>query len=131
MIDHKQYMEIAKLIANSSRSERKKVGCILVKDNNIISIGYNGTPHGFDNCCEIDGVTKKEVIHAEANAIVKCAKTSYSCEGCVMYTTYSPCIECSKLIVQAGIKKIYISELYYDLTGLDLLTQANIEYEII
>ena len=121
------YMSIAKLIAEHSYAERQKVGAILVKDNRIISTGYNGTPSGFDNACEIHGVTKPEVLHAESNAISKCAKSSESSEGSVLYVTLSPCLECAKLIIQSGISEVYFSERYRDDAGLSLLIKANIK----
>lgn len=125
------YLEIAKLISKHSKAERKKVGAILVKDNRIISIGYNGTPKGFDNICEIDGITKPEVLHAESNCISKCCKSTESSENAILYVTLSPCLECAKLIIQCGIKGVYYSELYHDINGIELLTKANIFcYEI-
>lgn len=127
---HKTYLEIAKLIANHSHANRKKVGAILVKAGRIISTGYNGTPSGFDNNCEIDGVTKPEVLHAESNAIAKCAKSVESSEGAILYVTLSPCFECCKLIIQSGIKEVYYSEIYRDPSGLDLLKKANIHYDL-
>ena len=131
MISHECYMDIAKTIAMSSKSKRKKVGCIIVKQNNIIAIGYNGTPSGFNNNCEKNGVTKKEVLHAESNAISKCSKSTYSSEGATMYVTLSPCIECSKLIIQSGIKRLFYNEKYRDDEGLKLLKKAKIKcYEI-
>lgn len=125
---HKTYLGIAKLISRHSYAERRKVGAILVKSGRIISTGYNGTPCGFDNNCEENGSTKPEVLHAESNAIAKCAKSTESSDGSVLYVTLSPCIECSKLIVQCGIKEVYFSELYRDLSGLDLLKKAGIHY---
>lgn len=128
---HNTYIKIAELISFHSKAEKKKVGAILVKDKRIISIGINGTPSGFDNTCEIDGVTKREVLHAESNCISKCAKSNESSEGSVLYTTVSPCFECAKLIIQCGIIEVYYKEKYHDLTGLDLLTKANIKvYEV-
>jgi len=125
------YIEICQTIANLSYCTRKKVGSILVKDNRIISIGYNGTPSCFDNECEIDGITKSEVLHAESNCISKCAKSTESCLGATLFVTLSPCLECAKLIIQSGIVKVYYLEAYRDLEGIKLLEKANIEcYEI-
>lgn len=123
---HYTYLEIAKLISNHSKASRKKVGAILVKDGRIISIGYNGTPKGFDNTCEIDGKTKKEVLHAESNCISKCAKSTDSSENATLYVTLSPCIECAKLIIQCGIKEVYYCEMYHEVDGIDLLQKAKI-----
>ena len=123
------YMNIAKIISKHSYCNRKKVGAILVKKNRIISIGYNGTPHGFDNTCEIKNKTKKEVIHAESNAISKCAKSNENTSNAILYTTLSPCIECAKLIIQCGIKKVYYNEKYEKVDGLKLLKKAKIKYE--
>lgn len=120
------YIEIAELISKHSKANRKKVGAILVKDRRIISIGINGTPSGFDNTCEIDGITKREVLHAESNCISKCAKSNESSQGCTLYTTVSPCFECAKLIIQCGIIEVYYKEKYHDLSGLELLSKANI-----
>lgn len=125
------YMDIAQLISKHSHAERKKVGAILVKNNRIISIGYNGTPSGFDNICEENNITKKEVLHAESNCISKCAKSTESTLDSVMYVTLSPCFECAKLIIQCGISKVYYKEKYRDVSGIELLKKANIDcYEI-
>lgn len=124
---NKMYMNIAEEISTMSRCKRKKVGAILVKKGNIISFGYNGTPKGFENECECEqGNTKDSVLHAEANAITKVAKTSYSSKGAVLFTTLSPCVQCSKLIIQAGIKRVYYLDEYKDISGLKLLNKANI-----
>lgn len=128
---HKSYLEIARIIGNHSYAENLKVGAILVKDGRIISTGYNGTPHGFDNICEIDGVTKPNVLHAESNAIAKCARSVESSEDSILYTCASPCIECAKLIIQAGIIEVYYSQFYRSQAGLDLLTEAKIYHELI
>lgn len=127
----KLYMNIAERIAQESHAERAKIGAVLVKDNNIISMGYNGTPSGMDNTCEIDGITKKEVLHAESNAILKCAKSTLSSEGTTLYCLYSPCIECAKLIIQAGIVRVVYKQQYRDISGLNLLKAANIKLQII
>lgn len=129
---HKSYIQICNIIANESKANRYKVGAILVKDGNIISMGYNGTPSGFDNECEDEnGNTKVEVLHAESNAITKCAKSTKSSENSILYCTLSPCVECAKLIVQSGIKEVYFKEFYRDSKGLILLSKANIKYEIV
>ena len=133
--DH-SYLEMAQIWAQNSYCKRRKVGALLVKDRMIISDGYNGTPSGFENICEEDGVTKPYVLHAEANAITKVAKSGNSSEGATLYVTASPCLECSKLIIQSGIKRVqsgikrvvYRDE--YRLTdGIDLLRRAGIEVE--
>jgi len=153
-------MQVAYQFAKLSYAERRKVGCIIVKDKQIISFGYNGMPHGFDNQCEVmetrywenpagaelledngwtlstDGscschryVTKREVLHAESNAIMKVAKSTMSCEGADLYTTTCPCFDCAKLIIQAGIKNVYFTEDYRDMSGVELLKKANIHTE--
>lgn len=151
------YMQIAYQVSKLSYAERRKVGCIIVKDEQIVSFGYNGTPKGFDNSCEendikyyeipetalelinagyrcdngicmkIGALTKREVLHAESNALTKIAKSTMSSDGADLYTTTSPCFECSKLIVQSGIKRVFYCEDYRDMTGIDLLKQAGIE----
>ena len=114
--------------AKLSHCKRKQVGALIVKDNMIISDGYNGTPSGFENNCEIEnGETKWHVLHAEANAILKCAKHGQSCEGADLYLTLSPCKDCSKLIHQAGIKRIIYNTPYKDTTGLDFLKKAGVQ----
>ena len=174
-----QYMRIAKIWSENSHANRHKVGAIIVKNNAIISDGYNGMPAGFNNCCEIyepdltgeacykkalaadprgigcegcchtelinweakpvclyadkckfaKSTTKPEVLHAEANAITKLAKSTQSSDGATLYVTMSPCIECAKLIIQAGIKKVYYDEIYRNVDGLELLKRAGIETE--
>tara|TARA_B100000508_G_scaffold133993_1_gene124351 strand:+ start:53 stop:475 length:423 start_codon:yes stop_codon:yes gene_type:complete len=126
---HKTYLKLATEISKLSYCKRKKVGALIVKNNMIISDGFNGTPTGFDNTCEIDNVTKWYVLHAEANAILKCAKHGRSCLGATMYLTLSPCKDCAKLIYQAGIVKIYFSDYHYNTEGLDFLDQAKVQYE--
>jgi dCMP deaminase len=153
------YMQVAYQFAKLSYAERRKVGCIIVKDKQVISFGYNGTPHGFENECEetektgwdfpeqselleengwtilpelgcaCRSVTKREVLHAESNAIMKVAKSTMSCEGADLYTTTCPCFDCAKLIIQAGIKKVYYTEDYRDMSGVELLKKAEIEVE--
>jgi len=120
-------MNIAYEIAKRSYAERAKVGAILVKNNSIISDGYNGMPYGFENICEIDGVTKPEVLHAESNAITKVAKSAQSSDGATMYVTVSPCMECSKLIIQSGIKCVYYDQRYRIVDGIKLLLRAGIK----
>lgn len=124
-------MNIAIEIAKNSTANKKKVGCIIVKNLNIIAIGYNGTPSGFDNICEKNGKTKPEVLHAESNAIAKCAISQNSSVDSIMYCTYAPCMNCAKLIVQSKIKKIYFNEYYKDKAGLDLLAKAGILCELL
>lgn len=124
---HKTYLNVAKEIAKHSKDQDRKVGCVIVKNNSIISFGYNGTPHGFDNSCKDEhGKTKQEVIHAESNAITKCAKSTVSIKGASMYSTLSCCVECAKLIIQCEVEAFYYSESWKDRTGLELLNQAGI-----
>jgi len=124
----RRYLRMAQIWAENSYCERRKVGAILVKDKMIISDGYNGTPSGFENICEDENnVTKPYVLHAEANAITKVAKSNNSSEGATLYVTSSPCMECAKLIIQAGIKRVVYSEKYRVEDGLILLQRANIE----
>ena len=149
------YMQMAYQIAKLSYAKRKRVGCIIVKDNQVISTGYNGTPHGFkndceeiqtrkvendnhkkvleekgydchDDCCSKE-VTKRVVLHAESNALAKVSKSTLSSEGADMYITMSPCFDCAKLIIQSGIKKVFYSENYRDTSGIDILEEAGIE----
>ena len=122
-------MQNAYQFAELSYAERRKVGCVIVKDKQVISFGYNGTPHGFENTCEIDNTTKPEVLHAESNAIMKVAKSTMSCEGAELYTTTCPCFGCAKLIIQAGISKVYYTETYRDMSGISLLGKAGIIVE--
>ncbi len=124
----KRYMRMAVIWAENSYCKRRQVGALIVKDKMIISDGYNGTPVGFENVCEDeDGTTKPYVLHAEANAITKIARSGNSSEGATMYVTASPCIECAKLIIQAGIKRVVYAEKYRLEDGLDLLRRAGIE----
>lgn len=119
---------MARIWSENSYCVRRKVGALIVKDKMIISDGYNGTPSGFPNICESDeGVTFPYVLHAEANAITKVARSNNSSDGSTLYVTASPCMECSKLIIQAGIRKVVFSELYRITDGLDLLRKAGIE----
>ena len=132
--EHKQevldsrYMRMARIWAENSYCTRRQVGALIVKKQMIISDGYNGTPSGFENVCEDEnGVTKPYVLHAEANAITKIARSNNSSEGATMYVTASPCIECAKLIIQAGIRRVVYGEKYRLEDGLELLRRANIE----
>lgn len=126
----KSYLEMARVWARNSYCTRRQVGALIVKDRMIISDGYNGTPSGFENVCEDEnGVTKPYVLHAEANAITKVAKSGNSSLGATMYVTASPCIECAKLIIQAGIRRVVYSEDYRSSDGLDLLRRAGVEVE--
>ena len=123
-----RYLRMALIWAENSYCERRKVGALVVKNKMIISDGYNGTPSGFENVCEDDNnVTKPYVLHAEANAITKLARSHNSSEGATMYITASPCIECAKLIIQAGVKRVVYGENYRLRDGLDLLERAGIE----
>ncbi len=111
-----------------SHCKRKQVGALIVKDRMIISDGFNGTPTGFDNCCEDkDGITKWEVLHAEANAILKVAASTQSTIGATLYITLSPCIQCSKLIYQAGINRVVFANKYKDISGIDFLEKAGVK----
>lgn len=126
----RSYLRMAQIWAENSYCKRRKVGALLVKNNMIISDGYNGTPSGFENICEDEnGVTKPYVLHAEANAITKVAKSGNSSEDATLYVTASPCIECAKLIIQAGIKRVVYRDEYRLHDGPDLLKQAGIEVE--
>jgi dCMP deaminase len=122
------YLRMAHQWSKLSHCNRKQVGAIIVKDAMIISDGYNGTPAGFDNCCEDEeGNTQWYVLHAEANAILKVAKSTNNCKGATLYLTLSPCKDCSKLVLQAGITKVVYSNSYKDTEGIDFLKSAGIE----
>ncbi|MBE6323814.1 MAG: dCMP deaminase family protein [Bacteroidales bacterium] len=124
------YMRMARVWAENSYCIRRQVGALMVKDQRIISDGYNGTPSGFENVCEDENnVSKPYVLHAEANAISKVARSHNSSDGATLYVTASPCIECSKLIIQAGIRRVVYGELYRLTDGIDLLKRAGIEVE--
>jgi dCMP deaminase len=126
----KRYLRMAKVWAENSYCQRRQVGALIVKDKMIISDGYNGTPSGFENVCETeDGVTKPYVLHAEANAITKIARSGNNSDGATLYVTDSPCIECSKLIIQAGIKRVVYGEKYRLTDGIDLLERAGVIVE--
>ena len=123
----KAYLRIAREWGQLSYCKRKKVGAIIVRDRMIISDGYNGTPSGFENCCEDEeGLTSWYVLHAEANAILKVARSTQSCEGATLYITLSPCRECSKLIHQSGIKRVVYQKGYRDTSGIDFLIKAGV-----
>lgn len=123
-----RYLRMAQIWAENSYCRRRKVGAIIVKDQMIISDGYNGTPSGFENVCEDDNnSTKPYVLHAEANAITKVARSNNSSDGATLYVTASPCVECSKLIIQSGIKRVVYNEEYRLTDGIKLLQRAGIE----
>lgn len=127
-----RYMRMARIWAENSYCIRRQVGALLVKNNRIISDGYNGTPSGFENVCENElNRTKPYVLHAEANAITKVARSSNSSEGATLYVTASPCIECAKLIIQAGITRVVYAEHYRDTEGLELLQRAGIATQLL
>jgi dCMP deaminase len=124
----KAYLRMAKTWAGLSHCKRKQVGALIVRDRMIISDGYNGTPSGFDNECEDEnGDTRWYVLHAEANAILKVAQSTHNCSGATLYLTLSPCKECSKLVVQSGIKKVVYTTLYKDDSGIRFLESAGVE----
>ncbi len=128
----KAYLKIAKEWGQLSYCTRRKVGAIIVKDRMIISDGYNGTPSGFENCCEDEmGYTKWYVLHAEANAILKVARSTQTCDGATLYITLSPCKECSKLIHQAGITRVVYHESYKDASGIEFLKKAGVVVDFI
>lgn len=136
LIDKKQhdldmrYLRMAAIWSENSYCERRKVGALIVKDKMIISDGFNGTPTGFENVCEDENnVSKPYVLHAEANAITKIARSGNNSDGATLYVTDSPCIECSKLIIQAGIKRVIYAREYRLTDGIDLLKRAGIEVE--
>jgi dCMP deaminase len=124
------YLRLATSWAKLSHCNRKQVGAIIVKDAIIISDGYNGTPAGFDNCCENEnGETHWYVLHAEANAILKVAKSTNNCKDATLYLTHSPCKDCSKLVLQSGIKRLVYQEAYKDTSGIDFLKSAGLHVE--
>jgi dCMP deaminase len=126
----KAYLKIAREWGKLSYCKRKQVGAIIVKDRMIISDGYNGTPSGFENCCEdTTGLTKWYVLHAEANAILKVAKSTQTCDSATLYITMSPCKDCSKLIHQSGIKRVVFIDAYKDDAGIQFLLRAGVEVE--
>ena len=124
----KSYLAMAGVWAENSYCQRRKVGALIVKDRMIISDGYNGTPCGFENVCEDDnGITKPYVLHAEANAITKVAKSNNSSDGATLYVTAAPCVECAKLIIQSGIKRVVYRDSYRITDGLELMERAGLE----
>lgn len=138
MIKDRTFMDIARLIANESKAKKRQVGAIIVKDNNILAVGYNGTPSGHDNTCEDEEeymgrdykahtrlVTRPEVLHAESNAISKCARSVNSSEGATIYTTTAPCLECAKLIIQSGIVEVVYEDEYGKPDGVNLLLKNH------
>ena len=124
-----RYLRMARIWSENSYCQRRQVGALIVKDKMIISDGYNGTPSGFENVCEENGVTKPYVLHAEANAITKIARSGNNSEGATLYVTDSPCIECSKLIIQAGIRRVVYARDYRLHDGIDLLKRAHIDVQ--
>lgn len=127
----RRYLRMARIWAENSYCKRRQVGALVVKNQRIISDGYNGTPSGFDNVCEENNVTFPYVLHAEANAITKLARSHNNSDGATLYVTAAPCIECAKLIIQCGIKRVIYAEEYRLADGLDLLRKANIETKLI
>ena len=126
-----RYLRIASIWAENSYCKRRQVGALVVKDKMIISDGYNGTPSGFENICEENDITKPYVLHAEANAITKLARSSNNSDGSTLYVTASPCIECAKLIIQAGIKRVVYAEKYRLNDGIQLMERAGIKVEFL
>ena len=128
----RRYLRMAMIWAENSYCTRLKVGALIVKDKMIISDGYNGTPSGFENVCELDnGTTKPYVLHAEANAITKIAKSGNNSDGATLYVTASPCLECAKLIIQSGIRRVVYGQMYRTTDGIDLLERAGIEVDFV
>ncbi len=124
----RRYLRMARIWAENSYCQRRKVGAIIVKNSMIISDGFNGTPSGFENICEDEaGITKPYVLHAEANAITKVARSNNSSDGATLYITASPCMECAKLIIQAGIVRVVFNEVYRITDGIELLRRAGVE----
>lgn len=125
----RRYLRMARIWAENSYCRRRQVGALIVKDRMIISDGFNGTPAGFENVCEdtASGMTKPYVLHAEANAITKVAASNNSSAGATLYVTASPCLECAKLIIQSGIRRVVFNELYRMADGLELLARAGVE----
>lgn len=126
-----RYLRMARIWAENSYCKRRLVGALVVKDKMIISDGYNGTPSGFENICEENDITKPYVLHAEANAITKLARSSNNSDGSTLYVTASPCIECAKLIIQAGIKRVVYAEKYRLNDGIQLMERAGIKVEFL
>lgn len=129
LLDYR-YLRMARIWAENSYCRRRQVGALVVKDKMIISDGYNGTPSGFENVCEDEtGTTFPYVLHAEANAITKLARSSNNSDGATLYVTASPCIECAKLIIQSGIRRVVYGEKYRLTDGIDLLEKASVKVE--
>ena len=126
-----RYLRMARIWAENSYCKRRQVGALVVKDKMIISDGYNGTPSGFENICEENDITKPYVLHAEANAITKLARSSNNSDGSTLYVTASPCIECAKLIIQAGINRVVYAEKYRLNDGIQLMERAGIKVEFL
>ena len=126
-----RYLRMARIWAENSYCKRRQVGALVVKDKMIISDGYNGTPSGFENICEENDITKPYVLHAEANAITKLARSSNNSDGSTLYVTASPCIECAKLIIQAGIKRVVYAEKYRLNDGIQIMERAGIKVEFL
>ena len=126
-----RYLRMARILAENSYCKRRQVGALVVKNKMIISDGYNGTPSGFENICEENDITKPYVLHAEANAITKLARSSNNSDGSTLYVTASPCIECDKLIIQAGIKRVVYAEKYRLNDGIQLMERAGIKVEFL
>lgn len=126
-----RYLRMARIWAENSYCKRRQVGALVVKDKMIISDGYNGTPSGFENICEENDITKPYVLHAEANAITKLARSNNNSDGSTLYVTASPCIECAKLIIQAGIKRVVYAEKYRLNDGILLMERAGIKVEFL
>ena len=126
-----RYLRMARIWAENSYCKRRQVGALVVKDKMIISDGYNGTPSGFENICEENDITKPYILHAEANAITKLARSSNNSDGSTLYVTASPCIECAKLIIQAGIKRVVYAEKYRLNDGIQLMERAGIKVEFL
>ena len=126
-----RYLRMARIWAENSYCKRRQVGALVVKDKMIISDGYNGTPSGFEYICEENDITKPYVLHAEANAITKLARSSNNSDGSTLYVTASPCIECAKLIIQAGIKRVVYAEKYRLNDGIQLMERAGIKVEFL
>ncbi len=129
----KRYIRMARIWGENSYCKRRQVGALIVKEKMIISDGFNGTPSGFENVCEDEatGRTKPYVLHAEANAITKVARSNNSSEGATLYVTCSPCIECAKLIIQAGIERVVFSEMYHNADGIELLKRSGVKTEFL
>ena len=123
-------MDLAQRVAQQSRAKNAKVGAVMVKGINVIGVGFNGTPAGWDNDCEDEnGITKPEVLHAESNLIAKVARSTQSSEGTTVFTTLSPCLDCAKQMFQAGVERVVYETAYRDLSGVEFLKKAGVEVE--